>query len=166
MHFVLFLQSAQDRNRVFDIRLAHEHDLEAAFERRVFLDVLAIFVERGGADGAQLSAGQRRLQHIGGVDCAFGGAGSDQRVQLVDEEDDPALRVLDFLENGLQSVLKFAAIFRPGEHRAQIERYDTLVLQDFGHVAGDNALRQAFDDGCLAHSRLADQHRIILGPPR
>src|SRR5208282_2456823 len=52
MHLVLFLQAAQDGNGVFDIWLAHENDLETAFERRVFLDVLAIFVERGGSDGA------------------------------------------------------------------------------------------------------------------
>ena len=34
-----------------------------------------------------------------------------------------------------------------------------LVLQPLGHVAAHDALRQAFDDGGLAHARLADQHR-------
>ena len=80
MHFVLFLQPAQDGNSVLDVRLPHKNNLEAAFERGVFLDVLAIFVQRGGADGAQLSAGERRLQHVRGVDRAFSGAGSDERV--------------------------------------------------------------------------------------
>src|SRR5450759_4407 len=94
------------------------------------------------------------------------GAGADDRVQLVDEEDDLALRVFDFLEDGLQAVFEFAAIFRAREHGAQIERHDALVLQGFGHVAGDDALREAFDDGSLPHARLADQHRIILGAPR
>ncbi len=74
MHFVFFLQAAQDGNRIFDIRLAHEHDLEAAFQRGIFFDVLAIFVERRSADGAQFSAGERGLQHVRGVDAAFGGA--------------------------------------------------------------------------------------------
>ncbi len=166
VHFVLFLQPAQNRNRVFDVRLAHEHDLEAAFERGVFLDVLAIFVERGRADGAQLSASKRRLQHVRSVDRAFGGAGADERVQLVDEEDDLALRVFDFLQHSLQAVFEFAAILRAGEHRAQIERHDALVLERFRHVARNDALRQAFNDGRLAHARLADQHRIILGAPR
>ena len=156
----------KNRNRVLDVRLAHEHDLEAAFERGVFLDVLAIFVERGGADGAQLSASQRRLQHVRSVDGAFGGARADQRVQLVDEENDLALRVLDFLQHSLQAVFEFAAILRAGEHRSQVERHDALVLERFRHVARNDALRQAFDDGRLAHARLADQHRIILGAPR
>ncbi len=64
MDFVLFLEAAQNRNRVFDIRLAHKNDLKAAFEGGVFFDVLAIFVERGRSDGAQLSAGKRGLQHV------------------------------------------------------------------------------------------------------
>ena len=36
-------------------------------ERGVLLDVLAVLVERGGADGMQLAASQRRLQHIARV---------------------------------------------------------------------------------------------------
>ena len=166
MHFVLFLQPAQDGNSVLDVRLPHKNNLEAAFERGVFLDVLAIFVQRGGADGAQLSAGERRLQHVRGVDRAFSGTSSDERVQFIDKQNDLALRVFDLLEDSLQSVFKFAAIFRAGEHGAQIERHNALILQNFGHVAGDDALRQAFNDGRLTHTRLADQHRIILGPPR
>ena len=166
MHFVLFLQPAEDGDGVFDIRLAHEHDLKAAFERGVFFDVLAIFIERGSADGAQLSAGKRGFQHIRGVDRAFGGAGADQGVQLVDEEDDLALRIFDFFQDGFQAVFEFAAILRAREHGSQIERDDALVLQDFGHVAGDDALRQAFDNGRLAHSRLADEHGIIFRTPR
>ena len=93
MQFVAILEAAQDGDGVFDGGLGDQHRLEAAFERRVLLDVLAIFVERGGADGAQLAARQRRLEHVGGVHGAFGGAGADQRVQLVDEENDLARRL-------------------------------------------------------------------------
>ena len=163
MHFVALFQSAQNRDRVFDVRFADEHDLEAAFERRIFFDVLAVFVERGGADGAQLAAGQRRLQHVGSVNRAFGRARAHQRVQLVDEEDDLALRVFDLLQHRLEAIFKLAAILRARQHRAQIERHHALVLQSFGHVAGDDALRQAFDDRGLADAGLADQHRIVLG---
>src|SRR5258707_6501582 len=54
-------------------------DLEAALERLVLLDVLAILVQRRGADAAQLAARQRRLEHVGRVLRALGGAGSDER---------------------------------------------------------------------------------------
>ena len=38
-----------------------------------------------------------------------------------------------------------------------------LSARNGRHVAVGDALRQALDDGRLAHARLADQHRIILG---
>jgi hypothetical protein len=52
MKLVALLEAAQDRDRVLDRGLADEHRLEAALERGVLLDVLAVLVERGGADGA------------------------------------------------------------------------------------------------------------------
>ena len=50
MHLVAFLQATQNRNRIFYTRLIHEHRLETPLERSVFLDVLAIFIDRGRAD--------------------------------------------------------------------------------------------------------------------
>ena len=122
MHLVFFFKAAQDRDGVFDVGLADEDDLEAAFKGGIFLDVFAIFVQRGGADGAQFAASQCGLEHVGGVDGAFGGSGADQRVQFVDEEDDLALRVFDFFEDGFEAVFEFAAIFCSGQHGAEIER--------------------------------------------
>ena len=88
------LEPAQDRDRVLDRRLADVDRLEAPLERRVLLDVLLVLVERGGADRAQLAAGEHRLEQVGGVDGALGGAGADDRVQLVHEQDDLAVGVL------------------------------------------------------------------------
>ena len=87
---VALLEAAQDRDRVLDGGLVDQHRLEAALERGVLLDVLAVLVERGRADRAQLAAREHRLEQVGGVDGALGGAGADDRVQLVDEEDDGA----------------------------------------------------------------------------
>ena len=67
-----------------------QHLLEAPLERRVLLDVLAVLVERGGADAVQLAARERGLQHVAGVHGALGLAGADHGVQLVDEQDDVA----------------------------------------------------------------------------
>ena len=89
---VALLEPAQDRDRVLDGRLADHHGLEAALERGVLLDVLAVLVERRRADGAQLAAGEHRLEQVGGVDGALGGARADDRVQLVDEQDRPRRR--------------------------------------------------------------------------
>ena len=159
---VALLEAAQDRDRVLDGRLADEHGLEAALERGVLLDVLAVLVERRGADGAQLAAGEHRLEQVGGVDGALGGAGADDRVQLVDEEDDRAAGVLDLVEDGLQALLELAAVLRAGQQRADVQRDDAPVAQRLGHVAGHDALGEALDDRGLADAGLADEHRVVL----
>ena len=64
--------------------------------------------------------------------------------------------------NGLQAVFEFAAIFCAGDQRGEIQGDDALRLQNFGNVAGNDALREAFDDCRLAHARFADQHGIIF----
>ena len=72
-------------------RLIDDDRLETPLQGRVLLDVLAVLIERGGADAAQLAARERRLEHVAGVHRALSGAGADQRVQLVDEEDHRAV---------------------------------------------------------------------------
>ena len=166
VRLVALLQAAQDGDRVRHRRLADEHGLEAPLERGVLLDVLAVLVERGRADAAQLAPGEHRLEHVGGVDGALGRAGTDDRVQLVDEEDDLPRCGLDLGENRLQPFLELTAVLRPGEQRADVERPDALALQSLGHVAGDDALREPFDDRRLADAGVADQHRVVLRPPR
>ena len=166
MDFVLLAQSAQDGDGVFHVRFAHKHDLEAALQRGVLLDVLAVLIQRGCADGPQFAARQRRLQHVRGVNRTLGRARTHQRVQLVDEQDDLPVRLLDFFQDGLQPVFEFAAVLRARQHCAQVERDHALVLQLLGHVAGDDALRQAFDDGGLSNAGFANQHRIVLRAAR
>ena len=93
VHLVALLQAAQDGDGVLDRRLADVDGLEAALQGGVLLDVLAVLVEGGGADQAQLAAGQHGLDHVAGVHGAFGRAGADDGVQLVDEGDDLAVGV-------------------------------------------------------------------------
>ena len=163
---IALLEAAQDRDRVGQVGLADVDGLEAALQRGVLLDVLAVLVERRRADRPQLAAGEHRLQQVGGIDCALGGAGADDRVELVDEQDDPALGVLDLLENGLEALLELAAELRAGEQRADVERDQAPVLERVGHVAGDDPLREPFGDRGLADARVADQDRVVLRPPR
>ena len=96
------------------------------------------------------------------VDRAFGGAGADERVQLVDEQDDVAARA-DLLQHLLEALLEVAAVAGAGDERAEVERVELLALERLGHVARRRCLRQALDDGGLADAGLADQHRVVLG---
>ena len=96
---VALLEAAQDRDRVLDRGLVDQHLLEAALERGVLLDVLAVLVERGRADAVQLAARERGLEHVAGVHRALGLAGADHRVQLVDEQDDLAFLLREVVEH-------------------------------------------------------------------
>ena len=165
MHLVAALDAAQDRHRVVERRLVDRHRLEAPGQRRVLLDVAAVFLGRGRADAAQLAARQGRLQHVGGVDRPVDAAGADQHVQLVDKEDDLAVGRLDLGEDRFQPLLEFAAELGAGQHLGQVERQEAPVLQPLGHVAGGEALGQPLDDRGLADAGVADEDRVVLGAP-
>jgi hypothetical protein len=143
--------------------LVHDDRLEAALERGVLLDVLAVLVERGRADAVQLAPGQHRLEQVAGVHRAVGLAGADDQVELVDEEDDPAVALLDLLQDGLEALLEFAAVLGAGHEGAHVEGEDGPVLQALRHVAAQDPLGQALDDRRLADAGLADQDRVVLG---
>ena len=166
VHLVALLEAAQDADGVLDARFGHVDLLEAPLERRVLLDVLAVLVERRRADHPQLAAGEHRLDHVAGVHRPFGRAGADDGVQLVDERDDLAGSVGDLLEHRLEPLLELAAVLGAGDHRRQVEGDDALVLQALGDVAVGDAPGEALDDRRLADAGLADQHRVVLGPPR
>ena len=165
VHLVALLETAQDADGVFDAGLVDDDRLEAPLQRGVLLDVLAVLVEGGGADAAQLAARQRRLEHVAGVHRPLGGARAHQGVELVDEEDDPAVRAGDLVEHGLEPVLELAAVLGAGDHGAEVQRHHAAVAQALGHVAGGDPLCQPLGDGGLADSRLADQHGVVLGAP-
>ena len=166
VHFVLLAQSAQNRDRVFHIGLAHEDNLEAAFQRSIFLDVLAVLVQRGCANRPQLAARQGRLKHVGSINRPLSRTCSYQCVQFVDEQNDLPVRLLNLLQHGLEPVFELAAVFRACQHRAQVERDHALVLQQLRNVAGNDALGQSFDDGGFSNAGFSDQHGIVLGPTR
>ena len=50
----------------------------------------------------------------------------------------------------------------PATSAADVERPDLLAAQDVGHVARGDELRQALDDGGLAHARVAQDERVVL----
>jgi len=166
MYLVALLQAAQDGDGVFHAGLAHQHLLEAALQRGVLLDVLAVFIQGGGADAAQLAARQRRLEHVAGVHGAFGLAGADQGMDLVDEQDHRTGGLGQVGQHRFQALLELAAELGAGDQRAEVQRQQALVLQALRHFAVDDALGQAFDDGGLAHAGLADQGRVVLGAAR
>ena len=164
--FVAVFQPVEDLDRLLDRRLADEHRLEAALESRILFDVLAIFVEGRRADDVELTAGERGLQHVGGVHRALGCARSDDGVHLVDEEDQVVRGLADLVDHGLEPLLELAAVLRPGDHRREVDRDQPLVGERLRNLVVDDALRDAFDNRGLADPGLAEQGRVVLRAPR
>jgi hypothetical protein len=158
-------QAAQDLDRVGDRGLGHQDGLEPPLERGVLLDVLAVFVDRGGADDVQLTAGQRGLEHVRGADRALRAARPDDGVQLVDEDDQLVAVRPDLVDDLRHPFLEVAPVPGARDHPADVELHKSLVAQRVGHVPVDDALGDALHDRGLADAGLADEHRIVLRPP-
>ena len=160
--FVSFAQSLEDFDRFF-VRGRIDNDfLETSGQRVVFFDVLAILVQRRGTDALDFAAGQSRFQYVGGVDGTFGTAGTDQRVQFVDEQD-RVLRATNFVHDGLDSFFELTAVLRAGDHHRQVEHDDSFVGQDFRNFAGDDQLGKSFDDRRFADAGFTEQDRVVFG---
>ena len=162
VNLVLLFQAAEYSDRVVHRRLAHQHRLETPRESRVLFHVLAVFRERRRADAAQIAARQRRFQHVGRVDRAFGRARAHQRMQFIDEANQLAVGIRDFLQDGLETVLEFAPELGPGDHGTEIERQQPLIDQLFRHVALDDPVSEPFHNSRLTDAGLADQNRVVL----
>ena len=92
VRLVAVAQSLEDVDGERHGGLLHLDRLEAPLEGGILLEVLAVLVDGGGTDGLELTAGQHRLQDRSRIDRTFGRTGTDQRVDLVDEQHDVALR--------------------------------------------------------------------------
>ena len=105
MDLVALLEPAEDRDRVLDRGLVDHDGLEPPLQRCVLLDVLLVLVEGRRADAVELAASQQRLEQIAGVHGALGSPRAHHGVQLVDEQDDLALRVGYRFEHRLEPLL-------------------------------------------------------------
>ena len=161
MRLVLVAQALQDADRLLLGGLVDHDCLEAALERGVLLEVLAVLVDGGRADHLDLAARQRRLEDRGGVDRAFGRAGADERVHLVDEQDD-VFGVDHLFDDLLEALLELATVLAARNERRHVERDQALAAQDVRHLVGDDELGEALGHGGLAHARLADEQRVVL----
>jgi hypothetical protein len=124
----------------------------------------AVLGQRGSADHPQLAAGEHRLEHVRGVHRALGAAGAEHHVQLVDEQDDPALGRRDLRQRGLEALLELAAVLAAGQHAREVERHDARAAERLGDIVLRDAQGQALHDRGLADAGLADQHGVVLAP--
>ena len=163
---VTILQSAQDRNRILGRRFIDHDFLKTTLERLVLLEIFLELVERRSTDRTQLTARQGRFENIGGIHRTRRLAGSDQRMNFVDEEQYLALAGGHLLHDGLQTLLELTLVLGPGDQRAHVERIDHLRAQVLRHVPVHDPVGDTLRNGRLTHAGFSDQHRIVFGTAR
>ena len=132
----------------------HYYILESTFQRAVFFDIFAIFVERGRPDTLYFTAGQGRFQDIRGVYGPFGATGPDKGMQFVDKQD-YIFSSAYLVHNSLDPLFELPAILGPGNHHSEVQHYDPLAGQQIGHIPMNNLLRQSFYDSCFSDACFA-----------
>ena len=160
---LVFIAQAAQNFKAFVLRgLIHRDGLEAAGQRSILLDVLAVFVARGRADALQFAPGEGGLEDVGRVHRAFTLACADDVLQFVDKENHVACGA-DFAHQVFEPLFKLAAELGACHQRADIQRDQAFADQRFRDGSGDHALRQPFGHGGFANAGLADQHGVVLG---
>ena len=103
------------------------HRLEATLQRRVFLDMLAVLIQRRCPNQMQLAARQHRLEHIGCIHRALCRARTHNCVQLIDEDND-VVGLLDLFEHCFESFFELTTVLGASYHCAQVDLEQTVYL--------------------------------------
>ena len=159
---VAFLQTTENGNGILHRRLVNHDRLEPALQGRVLFDILAVLIQRGGADAVELTPCKHGFEHVSRIHGSIRLACAHDQVQLIDEQNDLSLALADFLQHGFETFFKFAPVFGSGHQSAHIQGENLLILQAFRHVAPDNPLGQSFYHSRFADAGLTDQHRIVF----
>ena len=162
MLLVLLADSFQNEDCIRRARFVHHDLLETSGKRGILFDVLPVLVNRRGADNLHLSLGHKRLQYVRRVHCTFRVSRTDDRVKLVDEQDDIS-GVPGFFECLLKPVFEFTSVFGTRDHTRDIERYQSLSLQDIRNGIRYDHLCKALGDRRFTDTGFADQDGVILG---
>ena len=110
----------------------------------------------------QFAAGQHGFQQVAGIHSAVGLTGANNGMQLIDEEDNLAFALLYFIQNGFQTLLKFAAELGAGYQGTHIQREQGLIFQVFRHIAGHNPQGQTFGNGGFTNAGFTDKAGVVL----
>ena len=162
MRFIPVPQSLHDGDGFLIRGFFHRHRLEASGQRRIFFNMLSVFIQRSGADALDLPTGQRGLENIGGIHTAFRLSGPHNVLQFVNEQNHIAA-FSHFIQCVLQSFFKFTPVFAAGHHGPHIQGNDLFAIQVFGDGSLHDLLGQPFRHGRFTHPGFTDQHRIVFG---
>ncbi|SID89534.1 Protein of uncharacterised function (DUF3170) [Mycobacteroides abscessus subsp. abscessus] len=119
--FKSLLKPPQDGDGILYIRFAYQHLLEPALKRRIFFNIFSMLVKCSGTNAVQFSSCKHRLQHIPCIHCPFGLPRPYNRVEFINEEENPALTFFHFIQYRFQPFFKLAPEFGPCNKGTHIE---------------------------------------------
>ena len=82
---------------------------------------------------------------------------------FVDEEDDFAVALCHFVDDGFESLLKLSLIFGTCHEGTHVKRENLLGAEVFGNVTTYYSLGKSLGDGGLTGTRFAYEHRVVFG---
>ena len=86
-------------------------------------------------------------------------------MQLVYEKNDLPVAVFYIIQHRFQPFLELTPVFRTGHQCPHIQGKNLLIFQPLRHITSDDTLGQPFRNRRLTHTRLSDQHRVVLRFP-
>ena len=157
-------QAAQHADRLLLVRLVDLDRLEAALEGGVGLEVLLVLGPGGGRDGAQLAAGQGRLEQVGGV--ALARPAPPAPMSVCASSMNRMIGIGDAFTSSMHR-LRAGSRTRPSRRRRPAAGRGracgaATFLSGVGHVAGHDPQGEPFDHGRLADAGLAGEDRVVL----
>ena len=128
VYLITILQTTKNGNRILYGRFFYHNRLETTFQSRILFNILTVFIQCGRADTMKLTTGQHRLEHITGIKGSVCLACTDNRMQLINKQDDLTITVLHILKHSFQTLFKFTTILRTCNQCTHIQRKNLLIL--------------------------------------
>src|SRR5882724_6536827 len=148
--FIAMAQTAENREALFAPGFIHFDDKEATGQRGISFDHSKL-VERRSTYATEFPSRQHRLEKVRRVHTRVIFPQVNEEVNLIDENNDPALLRADNVRETLKAALEVAAILCPCNQRSQVQRKQTFVAQPRGTRAARHDLRESLDDGGLPY---------------
>ena len=86
-------------------------------------------------------------------------------MEFINEQYNLTIRATYFLHHPLHTFFEFTTILGTRDQPRHVESNNTLVGEDFRHIAFNNPHRQAFGNRGLTNTWLTNENRIVLGSP-
>ena len=88
----------------------------------------------------QLPSRKRGLEEIRRVNRTLSCSRSNERMELVNEEDELPVRALDLSQDRFESILEFTAIFRTCNECSKVQRDEFFIFEVIGNITRSDSL--------------------------